>query len=152
MTNFSPILAIVKPVAMLERIRRSPAFIRFGLSGALNTIASWLLFVLLLNWLPYQVAYGIAYAVGIVTGYFLATLFVFAETPTARGLFSYPIVYVVQYGLSAALLVVVVEWLDVPVKIAPLVVAVLVFPVTFVLSRIVVRRTSRPPSRVKGPS
>lgn len=125
----------------------SPALLRFGLSGAANTIATWLLFVLLLTWLPYQLAYGVAYVTGIGTGYLLATLFVFSETPTARGLLAYPLVYVVQYALSAALLFAVVDWLDVPVRIAPLVVAVLVFPVTFVMSRIVVRRTSRRPHR-----
>ena len=122
--------------------RTTSAFVRFGLSGAVNTLGSWLLFLLLVTWLPYQFAYGISYVFGIVTGYLLATTFAFQESPTVRGLFAYPLVYVVQYALSAAILHVLIQWFDLPVRIAPLVVAALVFPVTFVLGRIVVARTS----------
>lgn len=68
----------------------------------------------------------------------------FKETPTIKGLFAYPLVYVVQYALSAALLFVLVRWVDITVEFAPLLVAVLIFPVTFVLSRLIVARTSTP--------
>ena len=78
-----------------------------------------------------------------MTGYLLATTFAFQEAPTLRGFFTYPLVYVVQYALSAGLLHVLIQQLDVAVRIAPLVVSVLVFPVTFVLGRIVVARTKK---------
>lgn len=121
---------------------KAAAFLRFGVSGAANTVGSWLLFLLLLTWLPYQLAYAAAYVAGIGTGYLLATKYVFRETPTMKGLFAYPLVYVVQYALSAALLFVLVRWVDITVEFAPLAVAVLIFPVTFVLSRLIISRTS----------
>lgn len=129
---------------MLERIRRGPQLVRFVLSGGVNTVATWLGFLVFVTWLPYQVAYGIVYAAGIVLSYFLATLFVFEHAPTVRGFFAYPLVYVVQYLLSALILAFVVEWLDIPLSISPLVVAVTVFPLTFLLSRVIVQRTSTP--------
>lgn len=121
---------------------KAASFLRFGVSGAANTLGSWLFFLLLLMWLPYQLAYAVAYVAGIGTGYLFATKFVFKEKPTIKGLCAYPLVYVVQYALSAALLFVLVRWVDVMVEIAPLAVAVLIFPVTFVLSRSIVSRTS----------
>lgn len=129
---------------MLNRIRQVPQVVRFVLSGGLNTVATWLGFVVLVAWLPYQLAYGIVYVAGIILSYFLATLFVFEHAPTVRGFFAFPLVYVVQYALSALALAVIVEYTAIPVKVSPLVVAIIVFPVTFVLSRVVVHRTSSP--------
>ena len=130
---------------------KAQAFLRFGASGAVNTLGSWLLFLVLLTWVPYQVAYGVAYVIGIGTGYLLATKYVFKEVPTVKGLFAYPLVYVVQYALSAALLFVLVRWADITVELAPLAVAVLIFPVTFVLSRLIISRTSTSPEQ-RAPS
>ena len=66
---------------------------------------------------------------------------VFKTAISWKGLFAFPLVYLVQYLLSAMLLSVFVERLDIPQSIAPLTVIVLTIPVTFVLTRWLLRRS-----------
>ena len=58
-------------------------------------------------------------------------------------LFFYPIVYVVQYVASALLLGGLVEIADISMVLAPLVVTVVMVPLTYVMSQIVLSRASR---------
>lgn len=113
---------------------------KFLIGGLLNTGLTYALYYLLLLALPYQAAYACAYLSGIVFSYWLNSTFVFRTPMTWRGLFAYPVVYLVQYLLSAVLLGVLVEKVGVPREFAPLVVIVISVPVTFVMTRWILRR------------
>ena len=111
----------------------------FLLGGVLNTAGSYLLYLALAEYIDYQLAYGIAFLAGIVFAYWFNAALVFRVGLRWKGLFAYPLVYACQYGLSAVLLGFLIERLDVPLRLAPLLVAAITFPATFVLSRWLLR-------------
>ena len=75
-------------------------------------------------------------------GYLLATLVVFGVKPTLTGVLTYPSVDLGLYLVGAALLEVLVKQLDVPTRLAPLLVVAISFPLKFLLTRVVVMSTS----------
>lgn len=112
---------------------------RFLATGVVNTLASYAVYFVLQLVLPYQVAYAVAFAFGVFLSYLLNLRFVF-RTPHSRAkAMAFPLVYLAQYLAGALLLAVVVEWLRVPKEIAPLVVVVVTIPLTFALTRLVLR-------------
>lgn len=113
---------------------------RFALGAVLNVIVGYGSYLLLLHWLHYVAAYAIAYVIGIAVSYVFNAIVVFRQPMRARAALSYPLVYVVQFLLGLVLLKVLVEALHIPVWLGPLLVSVLTLPVTFVMSRIIVRR------------
>ena len=118
-------------------------FILFVLFGSLNTLLSTALYLLLLLFLLYPAAYTVAYVCGIGMSYCLHVRFVFKERVRLRTALRYPLVYVVQYALGMLLLLVLVEAARIPEWLAPFIIAVLMIPVAYVLSRYIIKE---PPS------
>lgn len=114
-------------------------WLRFLVGGLLNTGLTYGLYFLLQKLFFYQIAYALAYASGIVFSYWFNASIVFKTPLSWKGLFTYPVVYVVQYGASALLLGVLIERLRIPPHLAPLLVLVVMIPLTFFLSRWVLR-------------
>lgn len=112
---------------------------RFLIGGVLNLMVCYGGYLLLLHWLHYEAAYTIAYIVSVAVSYLFSALIVFRQPLSARAALRYPLVYLVQFLLGLALLKLLVEALHVSAWLAPLLVSVLTIPVTFLLSRIVVR-------------
>ncbi len=111
----------------------------------INTGFSYLLYLALNLVLPYRYAYLLAYMAGVVFAYWFNARFVFAVPLSWRGLFSYPLVYVVQYLVSALVLEGLIDRLGVNEQQAPLWVAAVMFPVTFMMSKLVLmwKRTTK---------
>lgn len=124
-------------------VPRWRGWLRFVLGGGLNTGLSYGLYLLLHRWLPYQAAYALAYAAGIVFSYWFNARFVFHVPLSWRGLFAYPLVYLAQYLASAALLELLVAGVAVSAAFAPLLVSAVMLPLTFVMSRWVLRWSRR---------
>lgn len=119
-----------------ELVERS-RFLRFLLSGGINTVATYAVYLVLLRALDYRIAYTVAYIVGILLAYALNWLFVFR---THRGLTSvllFPFVYVTQYAVSLATVWIWVEMFGLPKSLAPLIAIVITIPITYALSRLV---------------
>ena len=112
---------------------------RFVLGGLLNTVLSYAVYFACQLFLPYQLAYAIAYVFGVMLSYRINVAFVFRTQHSAAKAMAFPLVYLVQYVTGALLLALLVEWLGMPQEIAPLAVIVLTIPLTFVLSRFVLR-------------
>jgi len=113
--------------------------LRFLLAGAFNTAATYVLYLLALQVVPYRVAYTGAYAVGIVLGYAINTVFVFRAPWRWKRMLAYPLVYVLQYGVGMVCLTLLVERRWVSAEIAPLVVVVITLPLTFLASRYLIK-------------
>lgn len=109
----------------------------FVVSGGLNTLATYLLYLLLLNFLHYQIAYATSFIVGILVSYALSTRFVFRTNHSWLKFALFPLVYLISYAAGAAVLAVSVSHLGVDQRIAPLVSACVTLPLSFVLSRLV---------------
>lgn len=116
-----------------------PEFARFLVAGVVNTGVSYAIYLLLLAVLPYLAAYTIAYVVGIAISYLLLTRFVFRTDRRLATAVRFPLVYIAQYLTGSAVIVLLVETLGVRASIAAIVAIIVSIPVTFVLSRIVLR-------------
>lgn len=105
------------------------------LAGATNTLLSYLLYLFLLEFLAYLWAYSIAYCTGIAISYFLNVYFVFNKRASITSFVKFPIVYLLQYGLGAGMLWLLVDRAGMSPAIAMIGVIVVTIPVTFLASR-----------------
>lgn len=115
-------------------------FVRFLLAGAINTLLSYLLYLLLLAFLSYLPAYSIAYCAGVVLSYFFNVHFVFKKRVSLASFLKFPVVYVIQYALGATVLWLLVGKAGISPALAMIGVIVATVPVTFLASRFVLQR------------
>ena len=95
---------------------------------------------LLLLWVvTYPMAYTISYAAGILLSYYLNARFVFKEKLRLLKALQYPVVYLVQYLLGIVLLYLLVEAAHLSRALAPLVVVAFTVPITYLLSRLIIK-------------
>lgn len=112
---------------------------RFIFMGTISTAAMFGIYVVLNLILNYQVSYFISYVLTVVLSYILNTRFVFNIPMSWKTFFQFPIVYVVQYISSAIGLEILVR-MGFSVTIAPLITIVLLLPVTYFLSRLIMAK------------
>ena len=110
-------------------------FFRFLGVGALNTLLTYCLYVALAGVMHYQVAYALAYAVGIVLQFVLHSRWVFRIGMRWSNLLGYPPIHLVLYGFGALLLRLLVEGFDVAARLAPLLVIAISIPLSYFLTR-----------------
>lgn len=124
-----------------QRGRRfiSGEFARFLIAGAANTAVAYTVYLMLLGGLGYLVAYSIAYVAGILVSYLLNTYFVFRTAPLVSSFMRFPVVYVGQYLLGAAVLWFFVDLVGVPRQVALAFSIVATIPFTFFASRFVLK-------------
>jgi putative flippase GtrA len=151
MDYVSPSGRFVKPTAQRrgysERVcerqvpmkKQHAQFLRFVVSGASNTLLSYAAFVALVSFVHYLVAYTIAYALGIVLSYVLNSRWVFRAAGSWRTILAFPLVYVLQYVCSAALLFVLVHEIGLRSEIAALIVVASSVLLTYALMRTLFR-------------
>lgn len=126
----------VAPVEHAQRHRKlAGEFLRFLIMGGTNTIVTYVIYLLLLQWMRYEIAYTIGYAVGIVLAYALSAAFVFRQPMRKRSALRFPLVYLAQFLISLGLLRLAIEVIHIPQWLALGFAVVLTIPVTFLLSR-----------------
>jgi putative flippase GtrA len=112
-------------------------WLRFLISGALNTSVTYLLYLFLNIFLEYQLAYFLSYFSGIILSYWLNSVIVFKVSLSWKKFFSFPLVYVVQYLIAALILRYTVTQLNIAETIAPLMTIVITLPITYAISRFI---------------
>jgi len=110
-------------------------FLRFLIMGGINTLVAYAIYLLLLQWMRYEAAYAIGYAVGIVIAYGVSSLFVFRKPMRRRSALRFPFVYLAQFLVSLGILHLAVEVAHAPHWLAFGIAVGLTIPVTFFLSR-----------------
>jgi putative flippase GtrA len=130
--------------AFCRKWLRDHEFARFLISGAVNTVTTYLIYVGLVLFLPYPVAYTITTALGILLSYYLNARFVFRQPLRLSAAVRYPAVYGIQYVLGLGLLYFLVEVGHLSKFIAPVFIVLATVPVTFVLSRLIILRNTVP--------
>lgn len=113
--------------------------LRFLVGGLLNVIVGYGAYLIFLHWFRYEVAYAIAYAIGISVSYAFSAIYVFRQPMRWRSALRYPLVYLLQFLLGLALLKVLIEFMHMPERFAPLAVAALTIPATYFASRAIIR-------------
>ncbi|KUL35649.1 sugar transferase [Streptomyces sp. NRRL F-4489] len=121
---------------------------RFTLVGVVNTAVFYACYLPLHRALPYFAAYSAAFAVSLTGSFFLNTYFTYRTRPSWRKFLLFPLTQATNYAVQSAGLVALVSWLGMDSRAAPLAAALLALPVTFAVSR----RILRPPARRTGPA
>jgi putative flippase GtrA len=128
---------------------------RFLIAGVTNTSATYVIYLTLLPMLSYTAAYTIAYVIGIALAYALNTWFVFRVPRNVRGMLLFPLVYIVQYLIGVGTLNIAAHAFGVPQKFALLPSLAVSIPVTYIISRYVLKphtvATHTPPSEMPAP-
>ena len=112
-------------------------FIRFVGVGGFNTIVTYLLYLTLLPFLAYEVAYSAVYVFGIGLAYWLNLKYVFHEKGTRKKMILFPLVYLLQYILGIFILYIAIDTFSIPKEIGPIIVVLITLPITFLVSKII---------------
>ena len=114
-------------------------FGRFLVVGGINTAFSYVLYFLFNLAFHYQVAYALAYMGSVLFSYWLNSRWVFRTAMNWKTFLSFPLVYIFQYSFGALLLHVLVGLLGMSEWWSPLLVIILSVPVTFLMSRFILK-------------
>ncbi|MFC7932375.1 GtrA family protein [Streptomyces cinereoruber] len=139
---------------------RSPALrarlaeiIRFGLVGGVNTGTFFGFYLLLHPWMPYLAANSIAFVLSMIGSFFLNTYFTYRTRPTWKKFALFPLANLTNFVVQSTGLFVLVTWVGMDERIAPLVAAVVAIPFTYLISqRILVPRGTGAAPAASGPS
>ncbi|WNH50787.1 GtrA family protein [Stenotrophomonas oahuensis] len=114
-------------------------FAKFILVRGICAVFTYGAYLLALQWWTYEVAYVASYVLGIALAYYSSATFVFGEPLKRRAALLFPLVYVVQFVAGYFLIKVAVEVIHVPEWLALAVSIAVTIPLTFVMTRWVVR-------------
>lgn len=111
--------------------------LKFIIVGGINTLNYYVVYLLLLKLLhiEYMISHITGFLVAFVISYYLNCYFVYRVKATWRKFISFPITQIVNVSLQTVLLYVFVSWLNLPAEIAPFAGLVITIPITFVLSK-----------------
>lgn len=128
------------PVKTFIRKSMHSEFFRFLLVGVSNTLVAYVVYLLLLPFLPYLFAYTLSYCVAVVNSYFMNVLFVFRKKVSLHSFLKFPFVYLAQYFLGVSILWLLVGQLGLAPAWAMIVVIIVTVPVTFLASSFVLKK------------
>lgn len=109
----------------------------FTITGILSTLFMLGIYVLLNKVIRYQLSYLIAYVLSVVALYFMNVVFVFKKKPSVQTFLQFPLIYLFQYAVGAIALEFLVR-LGFSVDFSPVLVIIILFPLTFVLNKWVI--------------
>lgn len=111
--------------------------LKFIIVGGINTLNYYVVYLLLLKLLhiEYMISHITGFIVAFVISYYLNCYFVYRVKPTWRKFISFLITQLVNVSLQTVLLYVFVSWLNLPAEIAPFAGLVITIPITFILSK-----------------
>ncbi len=110
---------------------------KYLILGLTNTGLTYLIYLLSLQLFPYLVAYTISYISGIVLSYFFNSILVFKVRLHWKKAIKYPFVYLIQYLLGSVLITISVEYFGIVPSIAALLNVIILLPVSFILTRLI---------------
>lgn len=118
--------------------------LKFIIVGGINTLNYYIVYLLLLKLLhiEYMISHITGFIVAFVISYYLNCYFVYRVKPTWRKFVSFPITQIVNVGLQTVLLYVFVSWLNLPAEIAPFASLIITIPITFVLSKWILKESN----------
>ena len=114
-------------------------FLRFVISRGACAVFSYGLYLVLLLIVRYEIAYVASYIAGIALAYFVSSRFVFQVAMSPRSAIRFPFVYLIQFIVSFILLRIAVQLVHIPPSIAYAVAVAVTIPLTFSLSRWIMR-------------
>jgi len=117
---------------------------RFVALGGVNAVVTYLIYLALLRWTGYAIAYTVSYVLGIAISYVMNSMVVFRTRMSVRSAAAFPLVYLFQYLVGLALVAAQIELLAVPAWLAPWIATAVLIPASFFLTRYVLHRPHAP--------
>lgn len=114
-------------------------FLKFLISGVINTLVTYGLYLAFLIIMEYKAAYTLSYVLGILLSYFLNTFFVFKEKVSLLKFIKFPVVYLAQYLMNLVILLLLVEYINLSAEIVPIIAIFITLPITYFLSKIIIK-------------
>lgn len=114
---------------------------KFVLVGGINTLNYYLVYLLLLKVIevPYLLSHITGFLFSFIISYYLNCYFVYRVKPTWRKFVSFPLTQVVNMGMQTFLLWLFVDIYHWSAVYAPLVGLVVTIPITFILSKYILK-------------
>ncbi|GEQ05855.1 GtrA family protein [Staphylococcus gallinarum] len=115
--------------------------IKFIIVGGINTVDYYIVYLFLLKilGLNYLISHLTGFIVSFIISYYLNCYFVYKVTPTWKKFIQFPITQVINMGMQTLLLYIFVQWFQVSSVIAPFVGLIITIPITFILSKYILR-------------
>ncbi len=113
-------------------------FIRFVITGIINTAISWTISTFLFQFINYNLAFIIGYLVSMIVSYFLNCYFTFKTKPSWKNLVKFPLSYIPNFLIQYLFLTIGVQMLQMNKSITLLAAQVIAFPITFLVMKMVV--------------
>lgn len=124
--------------------------LRFLLAGGTNTVLSMCVYWALLPFVDPRLAYVACFCFGAATSYTFNSLWVFRRAWTRAGLVSFFAGYGVQALVANLLFNLMLDRTPVPTWLLPIVITIVLLPMTFLVNRALVHRTSPHPGARGG--
>ena len=118
--------------------------VRFALVGVLNTAIYYGLYLLFGLFLPYLAAHVVAFILSMIGSFFLNCYFTFRTRPTWRKFLLFPLSNATNFVVTSVGLYVLVQFVGLNQRIAPLLAASVAIPVTFLVAQVVLAGRHQP--------
>ena len=119
--------------------RRSHEFGRYVFFGGLNTVLTYVIYLVCLRFMTYRFAYTVTFICGICISYFFNAQFVFKKELRILKALQFFVVYLLQYFVGLSLLYVLVEKFHLSKLVAPIMLIFLIVPTNYALNRRVLK-------------
>lgn len=108
---------------------------RFLIAGGLNTVLTYIFYLILVGWMSYTIAFSLSFVAGIFIAFVIYSRFVFQVPLVLSKLFQYPLLYAAQYVAGLMLLALLVDHFGFNDRIAPIVNVIVLTPIMFLLNK-----------------
>jgi putative flippase GtrA len=115
-------------------------FLKFLLVGGFNTLLTYILYLIAILFVPYQVAYVLSYCFGLLLVSILNVKFVYGQPISFKNIMKTIFVYLIQFAIGFILITACVGYLGIDKRIAPLIIIIFSIPVTFFANKFVLQK------------
>ena len=112
--------------------------LRFGLTGVVSTLATYLFYYIFLNWLNPTISFTLAYLIAMVINYLMTTSFTFKVKANKKNAFGFVVSNAINYLLCALFLNFFI-WMGVLEQLAPIPMYMVCIPINFLIVRYVMK-------------
>lgn len=112
----------------------------FLIYGFVNFLISYIVYIFLLSFFNYAISFLMSYIFGIFLAYYLNSVFVFKEKMSKKKFSLYPFIYIITYAISSVWLFIFIEILGFKDEFSPILVAIAMFPISYILNKFVISK------------
>lgn len=112
--------------------------LRFGVTGVVSTLATYLFYYIFLNWLNPTMSFTIAYLIAMAINYLMTTSFTFRVKANKKNAVGFVVSNAINYILCALFLNLFI-WVGISKQLAPIPMYMICIPINFLIVRFVMK-------------